>query len=146
MNFLKKEEENDKIAKTPPTDRKGIINALLKSKITTDLCVFCADQEGRTPRHRPAPDRTGRERTAVACNSRRRPGPCHCRSTYKYRFPRPVRNRFYDTTDTIATRSLHSVPKRDISGFSRFPANESLGRNGLHISLLAKSSFLPPCI
>jgi hypothetical protein len=29
--------------------------------------------------------------------------------------------------------------KSDISGFSRFPANDSFGRTGLHLSLSAKS-------
>jgi hypothetical protein len=62
---------------------------LLKFIIVIDLCVFCVDQEGRTPRHRPAPDRTGRERTAAACSSRRRHGPCHCthKVGHKYWFP-----------------------------------------------------------
>jgi hypothetical protein len=53
---------------------------------------------------------------------------------------------FDKLSESIATahRSLHSVPKRDISGFSRFPANESLGRTGLHLSLSAKCSFYLP--
>ncbi len=38
-------------------------------------------------------------------------------------------------------RSLHSVPQREKSGFTRFPANESPRRTGLYSSLLVKSSF-----
>ncbi len=41
-------------------------------------------------------------------------------------------------------RSLYSVLQRDISGFSRFPANESLRRTGLHSFLSAKSIFYLP--
>ncbi len=41
-------------------------------------------------------------------------------------------------------RSLHSVPQRNISGFSRFPANESIIRTGLRFSLSEKSSFCLP--
>ncbi len=47
-----------------------------------------------------------------------------------------------ELTESIAP--LPSVPKRDVSGFSRFPANESLRRTGLHLSLSAKSNFYLP--
>jgi hypothetical protein len=41
-------------------------------------------------------------------------------------------------------RSLHSAPWRDDSGLTRFPANESARRTGLHSSLSEKSSFYLP--
>ncbi len=41
-------------------------------------------------------------------------------------------------------RSLHSVPQRDKSGLTRFPANESPRRTGFRSSLSAKTSFYLP--
>ncbi len=46
---------------------------------------------------------------------------------------------------SLQPRSLHSVPQRDLCGFSIFPANESLRRTCLHLSF-GKIQFLPPCI
>ncbi len=40
--------------------------------------------------------------------------------------------------------SMHSVPERDKSGLTRFPANESPKRTGLHWCISAKSSFYLP--
>ncbi len=41
-------------------------------------------------------------------------------------------------------RSLHSVPQRDKSGLTGFPANESPRRTGLHSSISVKSGFYLP--
>ncbi len=41
-------------------------------------------------------------------------------------------------------RSLHSVPQREKSGLTRFPANESPRRTGSRSYLSAKSSFYLP--
>ncbi len=41
-------------------------------------------------------------------------------------------------------RSFHLVPLRDKSGLTRYPANESPGRTGLHCSISAKTSFYLP--
>ncbi len=39
-------------------------------------------------------------------------------------------------------RSLRSIPQRDISSFSRFPANESLRRTGLHLFFRQNPVFI----
>ncbi len=41
-------------------------------------------------------------------------------------------------------RSLHSVPQRDKSGLTGFPANESARRTGLHWFISVKSGFYLP--
>jgi hypothetical protein len=53
--------------------------------------------------------------------------------------------------DPNLAKSIAAIPQfgpieghRHVSGFSRFPANESLRRTGLHLSLSAKSSFYTP--
>ncbi len=47
------------------------------------------------------------------------------------------------SADSKSTKTwVHSFPWRHISSFSRFPANESLRRTGLHLSLSA-SFYLP---
>jgi hypothetical protein len=44
--------------------------------------------------------------------------------------------------ESIATLTpFDPIEGHTVSGFSRFPANESLGRSGLHSSLSAKFSF-----
>ncbi len=53
-------------------------------------------------------------------------------------------SKVYIKNQSPQPRYLHSVPQRDVSGFSRFPANESLRRTGLHLSTSTKSSFYLP--
>jgi hypothetical protein len=49
---------------------------------------------------------------------------------------------FLQLTESIDTLPpFGPIGRHTVSGFSRFPANESLTRTGLHLSLWAKSAF-----